>query len=156
MHTAVEKQASAQDTSEIRRNILLKDVVEEIKLSPEVRAESRLVLIDLASIRSASKRSGCSRCPPGSDRSRSCHRRRFRSPQAEPGMAPSFLGGGGAHVIIVLIGLVFDGLTSLTTANWVQRIGTTVSILSGLATGAIASWKKLSHVCSPSSMSSGK
>src|SRR5262249_20094027 len=52
-------------------------------------------------------------------------------------------------VTVVMLGLIFDGLASLSNAAWVQRIGTLVSLLFGLMTGFTASWKKLSPRLQP-------
>jgi hypothetical protein len=142
-NNAVQKQASAQDTSEIRRSMLLKDVVEEVQLSQEVRGELETGLTQL-----------------GITKERLQTVQGFRDALREATETSTLIAEGFAllrqnggwllllwavavPVAVIVLGLVFDGLASISNAGWVQRIGTTVSVLSGLMTGIVASWKKL-------------
>ena len=149
MNAAVQKQANAQNTSEIRRNLLLTDVVEDVKLSPEVRAQIETGLEQLGI---------------NKERLQTVQGVRDALREAtEAGhvIAESFVllrqSGGwlllfwlvAVPTAIVLLGLIFDGLTSLSTANWVHRLGSIVSVLFALMTGAVTSWKKLSPRLKP-------
>jgi len=149
MNAAVQKQASAQNTSEIRRNLLLTDVVEEIKLSPEVRGEVE---------------TGLERLGINKERLQTVQGVRDALKEATEAGHVIFEGIGllrqssgwlllfwvvAVPVAIVVLGLVFDGLTSLSTANWVHRLGSTVSMVLALMTGAVATWKKLSPQLKP-------
>jgi hypothetical protein len=144
MHAAVQKQAIAQDTSEIRRSMLLKDVVEEIRLSPAVRGEIETGLAEfnitkerlqtVQGVRDALKEATETGTVIG----------KGVGLLRQNGGWLLLLWAVAVPVAVVLLEFVFDWLAGFSNAGWVQRIGSMVSVLFALMGAITASWKKLS------------
>jgi KAP family P-loop domain len=141
MHNAVQKQASAQDTSEIRRSMLAKDVVEEIQLSPEVRTELEAGLDQLGITKERLKTvQGVRDALREATETGTEIAQGFTLLRQNAGWLLLFW-AVAVPVAVIVLGY---GVDLLSNARWVQRIGNLVSIVSGLMTGFLVWWKKLS------------
>ena len=146
MQEAVEKEAKAQNASEIRRAILLKDAVEDVSISPEARAELE---------------SGLARLGIGKERLQTVQGVRDALKEAtdtgtvlaegldllrQNGGVLLLLWALAVPLAVIVVGFLFDYFSSV---SWVQRLGSTVSTVLALAGAAVASWKTLAPQLQP-------
>jgi hypothetical protein len=150
MHNAVRMHDSAQDTSEIRRSMLSKDIVEEVRLSPEVRDELEAGLTQLGITKDRLQTvQGVRDALKEATETSTIIREGFALVREKGGWLLLLWAVGVPLLVVTALGFVFDWLTSSSNASWVQRIGTMASVLAGLLTSIAASWKKVSTLLQP-------